>query len=72
LAKGDDVPHDVKTIIQEGWRPTINTLFSCPDLVIIRRTALGRPRWNSTEGNSKAGNLPISWKPWQRAAEMLE
>jgi len=72
LAKGEDVPHDVKTIIQKGWRPSINTLFSCPDLVIIRRTALGKPRWNSTEGNSQAGNLPISWKPWQRAAEMLE
>jgi CRISPR-associated endonuclease Csn1 len=72
LAKGEDFPDDVKTIIQKGWRPSINTLFSCPDLVIIRRTALGKPRWNSTEGNSQAGNLPISWKPWQRAAEMLK
>jgi CRISPR-associated endonuclease Csn1 len=67
LAEGEDFPDDVRTVIRRGWRPSINTLFRCPDLRVIRRTAVGKPRWRSA-----AGNLPISWSPWQRAAEVLE
>jgi len=66
VVKNADTCSSVQKIIQNGWRIAINTLFSCSDLVIIRRTALGTPRWNG-----QAGNLPISWRPWQRAAEVL-
>jgi len=72
LAAGEEFPSSVTTILQQGWRPSINTLFSCPDLVVIRRTTLGKPRWKSTEENSETESLPISWKPWQRAAEMVK
>jgi len=67
LGEAEDFPDDVRGVIRRGWRPSINTLFSCPDLMVIRRTAIGKPRWRSA-----AGNLPVSWHPWQRAAEVLE
>ena len=47
----------VRTVIEGvGWRPVINDVFSVPTLRVIRRTALGRPRW-------KSATLPASWSP---------
>jgi CRISPR-associated endonuclease Csn1 len=53
-------------VITRSWRPAVATLFSCRELVVVRRTALGQPRWH--DGGS---HLPLSWRPWQRAAEAL-
>lgn len=48
----------VKELIAgKGWRPTPNKLFSTHRPVIVRRDAMGIPRWQS------AAHLPISWKP---------
>lgn len=38
----------------------VNVLFQDPRLIVIRRTALGKPRWRSDV-------LPVSWSPWKAA-----
>ncbi len=52
------------TIIKRGWRPMVNNLLSSDGLIVIRRSALGVPRW-------KSSHLPISWSPSRRAEELL-
>lgn len=61
------VPSDVRTVMTRGWRPAVSTLFGCRSVTVVRRTALGRPRWQRGPGN-----LPQSWKPWERAVEALQ
>jgi len=46
-------------------RLAVNEVFNLPELHVIRRTALGRPRWATN------GHLPSSWRPSQRAEERL-
>jgi len=53
----DNTDAVVHTVIKgNGWRPLINDVCSIPTLRIIRRTAIGRPRWTSK-------TLPTSWSP---------
>lgn len=61
-----DVPSGVRTVLKRGWRPSVSTLFGCRSLAVVRRTALGRPRWQS-----RLGHLPLSWRPCERAEEEL-
>ncbi|WP_041835088.1 type II CRISPR RNA-guided endonuclease Cas9 [Acidothermus cellulolyticus] len=39
------------------WRATVAKVLCHPGLTVIRRTALGQPRW-------RRGHLPYSWRPW--------
>jgi CRISPR-associated endonuclease Csn1 len=48
-----------------GWRPLINVICSVTTLHVIRRTALGRPRWHSDV-------LPTSWNPHKEAIRLLD
>jgi len=66
LPKDWDASPSVKVVMEDGWRPAVSTLFGCPSMTVIRRTALGRPRWQRGPGN-----LPESWKPWERARKEL-
>lgn len=43
---------------------SVNVVLSLPDLVVVRRTALGRPRWRSE-------HLPVSWRPVAEAEARL-
>ena len=66
LSEDWEVSSDVLKVMKRGWRAAVATLFGCPSLTVIRRTALGRPRFQSAPSN-----LPRSWQPWERAAEVL-
>lgn len=43
----------------------VNVVFQDPSLLVIRRTALGRPRWSSD-------SLPSTWSPWRAAEAAFE
>ncbi|MDA8357891.1 MAG: HNH endonuclease [Actinomycetota bacterium] len=65
-----DVPESVRAILGlprggKGWRPSVNVLLSAPGTAIIRRTALGRPRWHD-------GPFPSSWNVRDRVAALLQ
>ncbi|MFA7266765.1 MAG: type II CRISPR RNA-guided endonuclease Cas9 [Candidatus Nanopelagicales bacterium] len=50
----------VNIINKPGVVLAVNVLLQDPTLTVIRRTSLGRPRWNSD-------SLPVSWSPWKAA-----
>ncbi|MDA8196700.1 MAG: HNH endonuclease [Actinomycetota bacterium] len=54
----------VSIIDRPGWLPAVGVAFGSPNLNILRRTALGNPRWESS-------HQPTSWNPFQRAEELL-
>jgi CRISPR-associated endonuclease Csn1 len=54
-----------KVMQKQGWLPVINDVCSVFTLRVIRRTAIGRPRWRSN-------TLPTSWSPLGEAAIRLE
>ena len=52
-----DVDPEIKKIIDNrGWFVTVNKLFSTGHVTVVRRDALGRPRFHS------AAHLPICWE----------
>lgn len=53
-----------KFVDGRGWWPAIDVVMNAEDLVVVRRTATGRPRWNSIA-------LPVSWKPLEEAERRL-
>lgn len=58
----------VKKIVKRpGWLLTINVALNSQNLTIIRRTAIGAPKWKRQTGEHQ----PISWKPYQIAKELL-
>lgn len=66
INEGTSLPPDARNVAGErGWRVAVNVLFGLPGLAVIRRTALGRPRW----GNE---HLPQSWYVATRVSELLE
>jgi CRISPR-associated endonuclease Csn1 len=59
----------VRTVVKDkSWRPVINDVCSVSTLRIIRRTAIGRPRWNPTTSPTP---LPTSWAPLKKAKAVL-
>jgi CRISPR-associated endonuclease Csn1 len=60
---GDDTPEAISSVLTANRiRMSVNLLLNASDGGIIRRTVLGRPRW-------EAGGLPNSWKPREKAEE---
>jgi CRISPR-associated endonuclease Csn1 len=60
---GDDTPEAISRVLTANRiRMSVNVLLNASDGGIIRRTVLGRPRW-------EAGGLPNSWKPRDMAEE---
>lgn len=55
----------VQQILEQNRIPlAINVILQDPSLVVVRRTALGRPRW-------KSNSLPVSWQPSKVARALL-
>ena len=67
LLAGEGLPDEAPAIVRDVLRANripiaVNVLLGSPDCQIIRRTVLGRPRWEPQ------GGLPASWNP-RAAAE---
>ena len=60
----DDLGNGYQNILKKGWRPSVTTVFSSGEVVVIRRTSLGFPRWNSS-------HLPVCWNPSRQVKELL-
>lgn len=55
----------IQDVVEKGIRPTLSKLFEEGQVTILRRDALGNPRW---KGN---GRLPLSFTVLKRAEEIL-
>lgn len=54
-----------RVVKSKGWRPVVSDVCSVSTLKIIRRTALGQPRWHSEV-------LPTSWSPHEKTISLLD
>ena len=62
----EELDPDVRGLINgQGWRPSVTVALGDSGTRVIRRTVVGRPRWQGAV-------LPVSWSPAGRAMEMLE
>ncbi|MGX6451070.1 type II CRISPR RNA-guided endonuclease Cas9 [Brevibacterium paucivorans] len=63
----DSHPKVVRDTLDDGQLVTARALLSASKTLVIRRTALGAPRWKSD-----SSGLPVSFSPLRRAEEALK
>ena len=62
----DSHPQVVRDTLEDGQLVTARALLSASKTLVIRRTALGAPRWKAD-----SSGLPVSFSPLRRAEEAL-